>query len=99
MIRIPSVYEAYTTYFNCSNAVIEIPYDAVNVADIIAELDARPDHLNRIPKDNFMNSLLRHDWVYRWEQIIEKVRFNSTPEILSRKAYLAKLTDKMKSEC
>ncbi|WP_246275438.1 hypothetical protein [Brasilonema bromeliae] len=93
MIGTPPVCEAYTTYFNWSNAVIEIPYDAANVADIIAELDARPDHLNRIRKDNLMNSLLRHDWLYRWEQIIEKVGLNTTPEMLSRKTYLANLAE------
>lgn len=45
-----------------------------------------------------MNSLLRHDWVYRWEQILEKVGLESTPEMLSRKAHLANLADKVRSE-
>ncbi|MBW4631884.1 MAG: glycosyltransferase [Iphinoe sp. HA4291-MV1] len=98
MIGTPPVCEAYTTYFNWSDAVIEIPYDATNLADIITELDAQPERLNRIRKDNVMNSLLHHDWVYRWEQILEKVGLDSTPEMLSRKAYLANLADKMKSE-
>ncbi|MGH7999970.1 MAG: glycosyltransferase family protein [Brasilonema sp.] len=98
MIGTPPVCEAYTTHFNWSHAVIEIPYDAPNVADLITEFDAQPDHLNKVRKDNVMNSLLRHDWVYRWEKILEKVGLESTPEILSRKAHLANLADKVKSE-
>ncbi|NMG06801.1 glycosyltransferase [Brasilonema sp. UFV-L1] len=96
MIGTPPVCEAYTTYFNWSDAVIEIPYDATNVADIITEFDAQPDYLNKIRQDNVINSLLRHDWVYRWEKILEKVGLESTPEMLSRKAHLANLADKIK---
>lgn len=98
MIGTPPVCEAYKTYFNWSDAVIEIPYDAANVGEIIAELDAQPDRLNRIRKDNVINSLLRHDWVYRWERILEKVGLDSTPEMLSRKAHLGKLADMVNNE-
>nr|WP_156818268.1 glycosyltransferase [Mastigocladopsis repens] len=97
MIGTPPVCEAYTTYFNWSDAVIEIPYDATNLADIITALDAQPERLNRIRKDNVINSLLRHDWVYRWEQILEKLGLESTPEMLSRKAHLRNLADTVQS--
>ncbi|QDL08871.1 glycosyltransferase family 1 protein [Brasilonema octagenarum UFV-E1] len=99
MIGTPPVCEAYTTYFNWSDAVIQIPYDPANVADMITELDARPDYVNRIRKENVMNSLLRHDWVYRWEQVLKQVGLESTPEMLSRKTDLANLADKVKTEC
>lgn len=97
MIGTPPVCEAYKTYFNWSDAVIEIPYNAANIADILAELDAQPDRLNRIRKNNVINSLLRHDWVYRWEKILEKVGLDNTPEMLSRKAHLIKLADMVNS--
>lgn len=91
MIGTPPICEAYTTYFNWQDAVIEIPYNAVNIADIIAELDAQPERINRIRQDNIINSLLRHDWVYRWSQILEKVGLDQTPEMLSRQADLKNL--------
>jgi hypothetical protein len=46
--KIPSVCETDTIYFNWSNAVIEILSDAANIANIITELDARPEHLQHI---------------------------------------------------
>jgi len=97
MVGTPPVCEAYTSYFNWSDAVIEIPYDAANVGDIIAELDAQPERVNRIRKDNVINSLLRHDWVYRWEKILDKLGLDITPEMLSRKAHLRKLADMVNS--
>ena len=91
MIGTPPICEAYTTYFNWQDAVIEIPYNAADVADIIAELDAQPERIKRIRQDNIINSLLRHDWVYRWSQILDKVGLEQTPEMLSRQTYLKNL--------
>ncbi len=93
MIGISPRCEAYKTYFDWSDAVFEIPDDAARITEIIAELDTQPEHLNRIRKDNVVNSLLRHDWVYRWEKILEKIDLGSTPEMLFRKAHLRHLAE------
>ena len=42
----------------------------------------------------FVNSLSRHDWVYRWRTILEAVGLEPTPEMLSREAYLNELAGK-----
>jgi len=97
MIGTPPVCEAYARYFNWSDAVIEIPYNATNIASIIAELDKQPERLHKIRKDNVINSLLRHDWVYRWEKILEKVGLDSTPEMLLRRTYLQELAQMVSS--
>jgi hypothetical protein len=52
---------AFEKNFDWSDAVIEIPFDCSNIAD----LDAQLDHQERIRTNNIVNSLLRHDWVYR----------------------------------
>ena len=91
MIGTPPVCEAYATHFNWPDAVIEIPYNTIDIADIITELDAQPDRLQKIRKENIINSLLRHDWVYRWEEILSKVGLDNTPQMVSRKAYLKNL--------
>lgn len=91
MIGIPPVCEAYNTYFNWQDAVIPIAYNTANLADIIAELDAQPERIKKISQNNIINSLLRHDWVYRWGQILDKVGFEQTPQMLSRQADLNNL--------
>lgn len=93
MIGTPPVCEAYNKNFNWCDAVIEISHDADNLAELITELDAQPERLNNIRRDNIVNSLLRHDWVYRWEQVLHKVGLDNTPEMLSRQAYLKNLAE------
>ncbi|MBF2018423.1 MAG: glycosyltransferase [Rivularia sp. T60_A2020_040] len=93
MIGTPPVCEAYNKHFDWSDAVIEVPYKTTELVNIIAELDAQPERLQKIRKQNLINSLLRHDWVYRWEEILTKVGLNSTPQMLVRKAYLQNLAE------
>ncbi len=83
--------EMFHQYFDWEDAVIRIPFDAGNIADILAELDAQPDRLEKIRRDNVINSLLRHDWVHRWKTIIETAGLSSTPQMLSREAHLQEL--------
>ena len=85
--------EEFKKHFDWPDALISIPADAPNIADIIADLDAQPDRLTEIRRNNICNSLLRHDWVYRWRQILETVGLEITPEILSREAKLKHLAE------
>ncbi len=80
--------EEFNKHFNWSDSLISIPADASNIADIIEELDSQSDRLEQIRRHNISNSLLRHDWVYRWRHILETVGLEVTPEILAREAQL-----------
>ena len=92
MIGIPPVCEAYNKHFDWSDAVIEVP-DNNDIAEMIVELNAQPERLQKIRKNNMINSVLRHDWVYRWEEILSKVELDNTPEMLVRKTYLKNLAE------
>lgn len=85
--------EMFTQNFDWTDVVIEIPFDCSNIADIIADLDVQTERLARIRTDNIVNSLLRHDWVYRWENILATAGLNTTPQIEERKAYLKNLAE------
>ncbi len=93
MIGIQPECEPFYTNFDWNDAVIGIPYDATNLADIIAELDAQPERLYRIRQNNVVNTLLRHDWIYRWQKILEKVGLDITPKMVSRKSHLQNLAE------
>jgi hypothetical protein len=82
---------AFKHYFDWDNAVIHIDFDEHNIVKIIAELDSQPELLKQIQTDNVVNSLLRHDWVYRWEQILNKLDISLTPGIKKRQDRLKKL--------
>jgi hypothetical protein len=91
MLGVPPKCTAFTQNFNWSNAVIEIPFDCSNIANVISELNQQIDICEKNRKDNIINSLLRHDWVYRWEKILETIGLEMTPQIQARKATLQKL--------
>lgn len=91
MLGVPPKCKAFTQNFDWSNAVIEIPFDCPDIANIITELNQKSDISDKIRKDNITNSLLRHDWIYRWERILETVGLETTPQIQARKAALQKL--------
>ena len=89
----PPQTETFTQNFDWSDAVIELPSDATNAAEVIADLNLQPERLKEIRKNNVVNSLLRHDWVYRWGQILDTVGLSHTPKMAQRRAYLQSLAD------
>ncbi|MGD1874359.1 MAG: glycosyltransferase [Mastigocoleus sp.] len=93
MIGIPPTSESYKKYFDWEDAVIPISYDADYVVDIIAELDKQPYRLEKIRKDNIYNSLLRHDWVYRWSNILDIVGMERTTQMLGRESKLQQMAE------
>jgi Glycosyl transferases group 1 len=95
MIGEPPMTEEFYKYFDWPDAVIKIPFDAPEIGEIIADLDAQPERLARIRKDNVVNSLLRHDWVYRLETILEAVDVQPSEIMLSRKAELRNVANQI----
>lgn len=87
----PPQTETFTQNFDWSDAVIPLPENTTNLAEIIANLDSEPERLNKIHTDNVVNSLLRHDWVYRWEKILDTVGIPYSSGMLERKAKLNQL--------
>jgi hypothetical protein len=82
---------AFKHYFDWENCIIPIDFDEHNIVNIIAELDSQPELLQQIQTDNVVNSLLRHDWVYRWEQVLRKLGMSITPGIKKRQHQLKEL--------
>jgi hypothetical protein len=78
----------FNQHFDWEDSLISIPADASNIAEIIQELDRQSDRLETIRRHNVSNSLLRHDWVYRWRHILETVGLEVNPKILLKEAQL-----------
>lgn len=93
MLGVPPSCEAFSQNFDWNDAVIHLDEEPNNVAEIITQLDLQPERLNKIRTDNVVNSLLRHDWVYRWEKILDKVGILPETGVVQRKAQLKKLAE------
>ncbi|MDZ7961555.1 MAG: glycosyltransferase [Aulosira sp. DedQUE10] len=95
MIGDPPITDEFDKYFDWPDAIIKIPFDAPEIGAIIADLDTQPDRLARIRKDNVVNSLLRHDWVYRLRTIFEAIDVKPSEIMLSREAQLKNLANQI----
>lgn len=84
----------FERFFDWPDSLIDLPYDSPDAETIIRELDRQPERQDRIQKLNVRQSLLRHDWVYRWEEILKAVGIAPLPRLCTRKdqlSYLAEL--------
>ena len=89
--------EAYTRYLDWPDAVVQVPFDSPNIAEIIAELDAQPDRIKHIRKNNIVQSLLRHDWAYRWKAILDAIGLKPRTALIDRVEHLKKLAEDVKT--
>ncbi len=96
MIGEPPANEAFKEHFGWPDAIIQVPYDFAEIPDVLNELNNQPERLEKIHKNNVMHSLLKHDWAYRWKEILEIVGLESTPALNSRLEHLRNLSDEIK---
>jgi hypothetical protein len=82
---------SFNECFGWQDSVIPLPFDSGDIADVIAELEADPSRLERISKTNVVNSLRRHDHVYRWGQILSIAGLKETNAMEYRRRELAEL--------
>jgi hypothetical protein len=85
--------EVFGKLFDWPDALVRLPYDSPEVDEIIHELDLQPERQEMIRRMNVAQALLRHDWVYRWESILESVNLEPLPQLLKRKNRLRSLAD------
>ncbi len=88
MIGMPPRCAAYDDCFDWRDAVISTPRDPAQIACLVAELEAQPNRLAQIRRNNVTNSLRRHDWVYRWRAILDHVGLSVTERLVEREAQL-----------
>lgn len=93
MLGQPPAIDAFERLFPWPDAIVEVPFDAPDIADRIRELDADPERTARIRTANVANALRRHDWLHRYEQMLDVVGLEATPAMADRRAHLEALAD------
>jgi hypothetical protein len=76
--------------FFWEDAVIDEPN--TKIEDIIEKLERSPKRVMHARKRNIINTLLLHDWVYRWEFVLKVAAIDPMPELLERKTKLRELS-------
>jgi hypothetical protein len=77
--------------FDWPDALIDLPYNSPDVAKLLRELDEQPNRQSTMRQMNMQQSLLRHDWCYRWEAILKAVGSAPLPQLEARKNRLRSL--------
>jgi len=80
--------EDFARQFGWPDAVIRLPFDSPDIAQVLTDLDRDPERLARISADNVRNSALHHDWVYRLRTVFETARIPPTEAMLDREKRL-----------
>jgi hypothetical protein len=77
--------------FDWPDAVVELPSDEREAIATLCDLDANPERRTAISRSNRVQSLLRHDWAYRWAAVLEKMGLERTGALDGRIALLRDL--------
>jgi hypothetical protein len=70
--------------FDWPDAHIHVPFGSTEIVDVIRALDADPERVQGIRRNNVVNSLLRHDWAYRWQTVLAELDLAPSPRLLAR---------------
>ncbi|MFI4869036.1 MAG: glycosyltransferase [Steroidobacterales bacterium] len=83
--------DAFARQFDWPDAVIHVPFDSPDIMQILARLDAEPERLARIRRNNITNAALRHDWLHRLRTVFDTFELPPTPAMLRRQEQLQAL--------
>lgn len=84
---------SFSTMFPWPDAVIEIQPDGSDSMEVIARLEADPERLQGISQRNAGEALLRHDWAYRWKEILQLAGLEPLPAMAARERRLRELAE------
>jgi len=83
--------DSFRRYFDWPDAVIDIQPDGSDTVETISRLSADPERLREISCRNVEESLRRHDWVYRWKEILGIAGLKPMPGMQAREKRLGEL--------
>ncbi len=88
MIGEPPQCPEFNELFDWPDAVVRVPAKPEDARAVLKELDSQSVRMERIRHVNVIQSLRRHDWSYRWEQMINTIGVEALPKLQQRKSRL-----------
>ncbi|MGF1454818.1 MAG: hypothetical protein ACFB6R_05495 [Alphaproteobacteria bacterium] len=77
--------------FDWPDFVIRTNTTDKDIIALMADLDTQPERLDAARKANVANSLLRHDYVYRWEHILNVMGVPASQKMRARQTRLREM--------
>jgi len=88
--------ESFRRMFDWPDSVIEIKADGSDLIDVLEGFAEQPERLSEISRRNAAEALLRHDWVYRWKEVLSIAGLKPTPALEAREDRLRELAKRAK---
>ncbi|NPV25599.1 glycosyltransferase [Bradyrhizobium aeschynomenes] len=85
--------DLFPRLFDWPDAMIHVPHTSGDIDRVIRELDRDLGRQETMRRAGMAQTLLRHDWVYRWETILDAVRLQPLPGLAVRKDRLKALAE------
>jgi hypothetical protein len=84
----PPKCDTFDAYFDWPDAVLPLEHGSTKITDLLDELDADPERVSRARQANITNMLRRHDWVHRWQTVLDTLGLDPRGAVGERKAAL-----------
>jgi spore maturation protein CgeB len=85
--------DSFLKLFPWPDAVIRIQPDGSDVMEVIARMERQPEEVLAISQRNAAETLLRHDWAYRWKELLQVAGLAPSPATGVRERRLKGLAD------
>jgi hypothetical protein len=85
--------EQFERLFDWPEAVTQLPFGSRDIDAVIARLDRDRERQEKTRRTGVAQALKRHDWVYRWETILQHVGLEPMQVALERKERLRRLAE------
>jgi len=89
--------EAFRELFPWDDVVVRVAPDGSDMLAVLAKFAAEPDRVAAIRRKNVAQTLLRHDWVYRWKEMLRVAGLEPSPGMVDRERRLKELADMAQS--
>lgn len=84
--------------FGWPDSLIDLPYGSDQIDQVLRELNREPERRERISRNNVAQALLKHDWTYRWEVILQTVGLEPIASLTQRKKDLNRMAEMVVSD-
>jgi len=91
--------DSFRQMFPWVDAVIPVRPDGSDLNDTLAELSANPARTIAAGLRNAVGALLRHDWVYRWKELLKITGLEPSPGMTARELRLKEIAATLAGPC